>query len=310
MKPRISVVIVSDYEPGEKTWADERAAVAAFLDDEAGEAFEIIVMESLSGSGVAPVVPSDLAALAPRVKVCFEPTTRSSALKDAALKHCRGELIAVMEADCLPERGWLKTLAAALDRDQELDVVSGRTTYGLNTSPRRVATLLDRGYMECRYGGRYFHISNNGAMYRRAVLERYPYPDDANPFVSAQLRRRAMREGNVTVGVEIDARMRHGYGGIRFLADVRRNKGFQAARIELHLAPQGARRSKLLRAFRAVRHCAKADLATVWAVGRRFLRWYDWPLLAVMFVAVRVPEFFGALSADRPVRFAATTAYR
>jgi Glycosyl transferase family 2 len=310
LTPRISVVIVSDYEPGEKTWGDERSVVGAFLRDELGEPFEVVVTEALGPTGKSSQVPAELAALAPQVRVHFEPGTRSSTLKDAALKHCRGELIAVVEADCLPERGWLKTLVAELDRNDKLDVVSGRTTYGLNTSLRRVASLLDRGHMERVFESPHVQVSNNGAVYRRHVLERFKYPDEANPFVSAELRRNAMRQANVVAGVQTQAVMRHAFGGWSFLADVRRNKGFQAARILLHFDSQAARRSKLTLALRALRRRIAEDWATVRAVGSTFLRWYDWPLLALVFLAVRVPEFFGALSADQPERFAQTTAYR
>jgi hypothetical protein len=89
-----------------------------------------------------------------------------------------------------------------MDADPDLDVVSGRTVYGMDSATLRVATLLDRGYIERRHGGRFTHVSNNGALYRRHVLERYPFPDEANPFVSAELRHVAMRSGNVKIGVE------------------------------------------------------------------------------------------------------------
>ena len=39
----ITLIIVSDYEPGPKTWADEDAAVRAYTNDPAGAPAEIIV---------------------------------------------------------------------------------------------------------------------------------------------------------------------------------------------------------------------------------------------------------------------------
>jgi hypothetical protein len=44
--------------------------------------------------------------------------------------------------------------------------------------------------------------------------------------------------------------------------------------------------------------------------GKNYVRRIDWPLLAIMFLAVRLPEFLGALSVRRPERFAAMTKYR
>ena len=311
--PRVSIILVSDYARGGRTWADRIAAVQAFLADallDPGGPFEIIVMEPLPASGIAPAVPPALAALAPRVRVIFDRSHRSSVLKDAGLEHCRGELIAVVEADCVAEPGWLRRLVAAMDADPALDVANGRTTYGMHSAMRRVATLLDRGYLERRQDGRHVHVSNNGALYRRSVLERYPYPDEASPFVSAELRNIRMRAGGVKIGVEPTALMRHGYGGIPFMVDLRRNKGFQAARMIARRSPRHARRSAFRLALAAAKRGAREDLATILSLGRQFLRWTDWPLLVLVFLAARLPEFAGALSVHSPKRFAARTAYR
>jgi hypothetical protein len=242
--------------------------------------------------------------------VHFDAAVGSAALKDAALKHCRGELIAVVEADCLPEPGWLSRLVARFDADPALEVVSGRTHYGDGSAILRVMALLDRGFVEERKGGRFVHVANNGALYRRHVLERYRYPDDANPFVSAELRLKAMLRDGVRIGFEEDALMRHAYGGRAFVADVRRNKGYQAARIILHRRSAAARFSALGLALRALRARVRHDLRVVRSAGAGYLRAGDWPLLWLMFFAVRAPEFMGALSAWRPEHFARSTKYR
>jgi hypothetical protein len=43
----VSLVIVSDYEAGGKTWADERSAIAAFTADPEGVPSQIVIVESV-----------------------------------------------------------------------------------------------------------------------------------------------------------------------------------------------------------------------------------------------------------------------
>ena len=301
--------MVSDFEPGEKTWSDEIAWVEIFLAEPVVEPFEILIIEGLDAAGQAPAVPERLAALAPQVRVVFEATQRSSALKDAALAHCAGELIAVVEADSLPAPGWLGRLVERLDAEPSLDVVSGRTIYGEGGSFIRALNLLDRGFIEVPRKGEIIHAANNGAVYRRWVLEAYPYPDEPNPFVSGELRMNRMLADGVRFGLVPEALMQHAFGGLPFIWDVRRNKGLQAAKmLRGTQAPNSA--SKFRRAWAAVRRGMREDRATVEGVGATFLRWYDWPLMWLLFLLVRIPEFSGALAVDTPDAFAAGTDYR
>jgi len=59
---------------------------------------------------------------------------------------------------------------------------------------RRCLSLVDRAFDDFRRARLTPHVSNNGALYRRHVLERFPYPEAATPFLSSRLRNRAMYE--------------------------------------------------------------------------------------------------------------------
>jgi hypothetical protein len=306
---RVSVVIVSDYERGEKTWCDERAAIRAFLEDEPGERMEIIVMGGSGSDGSAPLCPPDIAALSPKVVVRFEPCEGSSCLKHAALKYCQGQLIAVVDADCQP-RQWLKHLVAAMEADPTLEVVSGRTVYGSDTALQRVLSLLDRGHVERRWRGRFIHISNNGALFRKHILERFPHPFASSVFVSGALHNKQLNREGVRLGVEPRAELRHAFGGLRFVLDFRCNTGFAAALANARDFPLTNRLPVLLVAVLAVARCLASNLWTVGAAGRKFLYWRDWPLLVLVLVVARLPEFVGALWVNRPERLNRLTAYR
>lgn len=304
----VTLVLVSDYEPGKKSWEDELAALDAYLGDPSGVPDEVLIMEAGSGAGGPAKIPEEIAALSPRVRVCFAGTTSSAKLMDAALPHCRHDLIAVAEADCLPLPGWLAALTDEIQREETYAAVSGRTTYQGDTSFMRVLSLLDRGYMEVPHSQGYINVCNNGAIYRKELLEKHRYPvDEISPFVSAELRQMEMLRAGARFGVRPDAVMYHAYGGLEFIYDVRRNKGYQAAII----ISKGQQRGRLRTVLAAVKRTIKDDWKTVRKTSDQFIRRSDWPLLLVTFVAVRIPEFVGAWQATRaPQDFAMTTAYR
>jgi hypothetical protein len=304
--PRISVILVSDYgEPGPKDWAEERAALEAFAAQDLAEPFQIILVEH---ERYQAQCPSRIAHIAPHTTVHFTSCARSSEMKDAALSLCASPLVAVVEMDSVPAPDWLRLLVAVLDADPAVDVVSGRTTYGHHSSLRRVLALLDRAWMDPGRAGRIEHISNNGALYRREWLARFPYPDEASPFLSARLRNRAMFDGGARAYFEPRAGMVHGFGGLRFAIDVRRNMAFADGRE--HRAARAPRASM----WRALYGVARRRFADEWRdcrrVGRQYLRWYDWPLALVMLVTLRLFELPGALAALRGDSAVGRTSYR
>jgi hypothetical protein len=302
----VSLIVVSDYL-GDDSDDELERSLAAYAGDPFGVPDEIIVMipEGMDPGGKLAVGG------AAHVPVAYHahPSDESSQLKDAGLAHCRNALVAVAEADCLPEPGWLKRLSDAMQDDPSIEVVSGRTIYGRESMLKRVMALMDRGFIERPdRRGRIIHASNNGALYRRAVLERYKYAPETGPFVSAHLRQKEMVRDGVRMAIEPAAVSVHAFGGWRFLWDVRRNKGYQFAR--MRMLRKASRRAGLGVALLATAVSWKADFRTAVAVGGQYCRWTDWPLLAAMMLLVRIPEFMGALSAGSPDEFKVSTSYR
>ncbi|UVK41471.1 glycosyltransferase [Mesorhizobium sp. AR10] len=300
--------MVSDYLTADGD--DElRRSLRAYAQDERGVPGEIVIMLPRGHtSGIEADLSGKAAFLCPLVIVATHDSDESSQLKDAALAHCRYDLVAVVEADCLPRPGWLEALHETFEKNPKLDAVSGRTSYGEETMMKRVMSLLDRGFIERRNRhGQVIHASNNGALYRRPVLERYRFEANHGPFVSSHLRQHAMLRDGVAMEVATGAVSIHAYEGLGFIWDVRRNKGYQFARMLLrrknHLSRIGL-------AVRAVATSFKENRQTAQAVGKDFCRWTDWPLFWAMMLLVRIPEFSGALAADDPASFKASTHYR
>ncbi|MGX9142729.1 glycosyltransferase [Mesorhizobium sp. 128a] len=304
----VSLVIVSDYLTPDGD--DElRRAVRAYAQDARGVPGEIIIMLPHGhASSIEAELSGKPAFSCPSVIVATHDSDESSQLKDAALAYCSHDLVAVVEADCLTRPGWLAILYEAFERNPKIDAVSGRTIYDQDTMMMRVMSLLDRGFIERRNrNGQIIHVSNNGALYRRSVLERHRFEADHGPFVSSHLRQHEMLKDGVAMEVATEAVSIHAYEGLGFIWDVRRNKGYQFARMDLL---SKGRCSRLGLACRAVRTSFKENQQTAQAVGTAFCRWTDWPLFWAMMLLVRIPEFIGALAAGDPAAFKASTHYR
>jgi cellulose synthase/poly-beta-1,6-N-acetylglucosamine synthase-like glycosyltransferase len=84
--------------------------VRALLDqDYPAELLEIVVADNGSAVDPAPHLPRD-----PRLTVVHEPTPGSYAARNAALLVAKGEVLAFTDADCLPDRSWVREAVAAL----------------------------------------------------------------------------------------------------------------------------------------------------------------------------------------------------
>jgi hypothetical protein len=289
--PRISVVIVSDYTPeGVSEWRDQERALAAFRDQDIAEPFEIVLVEN---EARRRTMPPGLARIAPRTRVLFADHARSATLKDLGVAQTSGKLVAVIEADCEPARDWLRVLVRTLEAHPGVDAVSGRTTYGQGNAMKRVWALLDRAYVDVGAEGPTQHVCNNGALYRRDVLQAHPYPDDASPFVSSVLRLREMLKAGRRLYFQPAAAMTHDYEGFRLLADVRAHSGLRTARLRFlegkRITPRWQRTLAILLSN------LKGDLRNARRVGRVYLKARDWPLFAAMVLVARALEVRGVL---------------
>ena len=296
----LTIVVVSDYEPGTKTWGDEHRALDAFAAQDAKEPFDIVLVEHESARESAPV--NALKARFPRLRMVFAADARSAALKDHGVTQTQTPLVGVVEADCLPKPSWVRHLRAVLHSQLEIDIASGRTIYGTDTSYQRVLTVLDRAYDDCAGSGPSRAISNNGALFRREVLERFPYPDSASPFESSRVRNESIWQAGHRSWSEADAVMIHAIGGYDFIRDFRRNTGYADMQTE-------ARRSLGL-IPRLLARRARYELMHALRVGPTRLRLHDWPLLALAWAAVRPLEIPGMIDAVQSRSAIPRTAYR
>jgi hypothetical protein len=295
----ITVVVVSDFEAYEvKTWQDERRVLKALAQQDIKEPFEALLVENISAQSY---VPPDLMDICQNTKIVFCETDKSDQMKDYGVRHSSSDYITVMEADCLPNQCWLRVLIAQLREKPEYSVVSGRTTYGDDTIWKRICSVLDRTFDDLGEDGETIHVSNNGALYRSNIIKKYLYPNVASPFASARLRIRKMKIDGIRFYFEPKALMQHQIGGIGFIKDFRRHTGYSDmvdhGQANLKSIP------KLL--FRRSRQ----ELADCCRLGSKYLKWYDWPFLACLFLVVPFLQVPGMLDFIRG-RGVANSLYR
>jgi len=298
---KISVIVVSDFEASKKkNWKDELRMAKALANQDFDEDFEIIVVESTLHKNEP--VPAQLKELLPQAKLIFHDSIRSAELKDHGVGLATGKWVAVLEADCVPEPGWLRLVMEAANKNPSMDVISGRTHYGNSSSYKRVMTLLDRSHNDSGRSKSASFISNNGALYRKSLLEAFPYPDAITPFLSARLRNKAMREQGHRFYFERSALMQHAIGGLSFIKDQHTNFAYMEMKME--------HRQTKARIPIVLARMLWSDLKRYRWLNRIYLRWYDWPLALLLVIAVRIPETRGLLYAVQDVSEIPESAYR
>jgi len=296
-RPAVTVVVVSDYvEAGQKSWTDERAVLRALGEQDLGEPFEVILMENASLRGSTP---ADLVSRCPGSRIEFSDATTSAELKDAGVKRATGDLIAILEADCIPAPDWLRHLVSSLRERPQYAAASGKTLYPGRSMFIRSLTLLDRGVYPGGSGPT-ASISNNNSIVRREVLDRYPYPPSPSPFLSAALRWRAMQREGLRFFFESHAIVYHALPSWSFIKDMRRHVGYSF----------GAQTESSIRAIlRGLTRALYYDIMRCCRLRRHYaVAAHELPLAYALAVVVKVYEFNGARYAQR--RRVSRTAYR
>ena len=298
---KVSVVIVSDYEASAvKSWKVEEHMLKAFAAQTFDEPFEVLLVDNKQ---YQTNVPKHLYDIIPDLRIVFSNEIQSARLKDYGVEISSGELVAVLEADAPPCQHWLQTLVDVLRLNPDVAVATGRTSYGNENTYKRVLNLLDRSFDDLGKPGTTPHISNNGAVYRRSVLRKFPYPEAATPFLSSRLRNKLIRETGHKFYFHPDAVTFHEIGGWGFIVDVRRNMGYSDMNTFAEKVSYSAIPGLMKRRF-------KKELSYCKRLGKQYLRWWDWPLFAVIAPIIPFLEVSGMLDAVQRKKEIPNTAYR
>jgi glycosyltransferase involved in cell wall biosynthesis len=153
---------------------NEERGMQATLDALAAQsdtAFTLILVDNASTDG-SPAIAARFAnrPSAPRTVVIHEPQKGTGAASDTGFRHAislGARWIARTDADCLPDRNWIRNLRRALDQDA-LEFVAGTIHPRQDEVP---VTRMQRGILAAMI----WLAEHYGRLHRRGRQFRYPY---------------------------------------------------------------------------------------------------------------------------------------
>jgi hypothetical protein len=299
IKPAVSVVILADYAAGEATtYAGLRVVLQALMKQTFTGKIEFILVES---ERLRDRLSSDLTAILPTLQIVFAEAQDSFSLRNVGTQRAAADIVAFLDADCVPECDWLRWLVAALDSQKDLAAVSGRTTYGGSGLLERTLSLLSRAYVDRGKPGEVRQLSNNNAAFRKDALLSHPFPTSDNPFVEALHAGAIMQDGG-RLWFEPRARAVHAFGGWKAECDVSRNAGW--ATVAIRQVDSHARLAWLMSLGYAsipvfVLICLLRSWGRLLRLWRYYgLAWYEVPIgfgIAAALNAMQIPGMSKAL---------------
>jgi hypothetical protein len=298
--PVVSVVIVSDYASGEtKEWGSLRATLAALARQDFEGPTEYLLSECADRE---QQIPPDLTTILPSLKVVPSSASSSYGLKNEGVRAASADIVALLDADCIPNPDWLRHLMDAMREHPDVVAVSGRTVYAGRSLLERVLGLLSRAYLDAGRTKSTRSISNNNAGIRRTAYLAHPLPTDAGPFGSRLQSEAILRSGGRLL---FEPRMRvvHNFAGWAGEGDLRRNTGYGTTIVRLR--DRSAPYAWLARlGYASIPLFAVAKILSSWAdcvrCGRHHgVRWYELPVAFCLAVVVRVMEIPGMIRAFR-----------
>jgi hypothetical protein len=309
-RPAVSVVVVSDYGGGpEAEWDYLRRALAALRTQSFGDGFEVVLVDA-TPSGES--MPADVEAILPSMRILRDDTQRGSDLVNRAARESPAELVALLDADCVPEPGWIGAAVEAMRKTPEAAVVSGLTVYPGTSFTSRVLGMLLRSFVDPGGAGRTRFMTSNNAVFRGDVLRDHPVPRVEPRHLALRLQTESIRAAGGELYFEPGMRAVHRFGGWSNERRIRRRVGYRAVRLR-QLDPRtphawlvrwGVPSIPLIVAARTVQSwqdCVRA--------GRHFgLRWFELPAAFAVAVAVHLLEVGGMRAAFADERGIVSTA--
>jgi hypothetical protein len=226
-RPAVCVVVVSDYGGGSaEDWDYLRNGLRALASQAFDEAVELILVDS---APAGQEMPADLTTIAPSMRVIRDRSRSSIELVDLAARTCSADVVALLDADCVPARGWLGAGVAAMRAHPDAAVVSGLTAYPDRRFTFRVLGLLLRSFVDPGRAGATRFVTHNNAMFRRDVLLAHPIPAVEPRHLACRLQTEAIRADGG--GFYFEPGMRVTSRQLVTERHVRRRVGYRAIRL-------------------------------------------------------------------------------
>jgi Glycosyl transferase family 2 len=297
MPPVVSVIITSDYAVGSaQSRNDLRDCMVALSRQDVEEEIEFLLVESVR---LEPAFTAELCRILPSLRIIASVERTAAALKNAGAVAASAELVALIDADCVADRGWLRRFLAVIREHPEVSAVTGRTYYASERLLYRIMGLLARSYLDVGEAGYTRHVAINNAGFRRSVLLSHPCAD-GGPHMSL-LQAEALRRAGHRIFFDPRLAVCHAYDGWAAERQIRRSLGYGVIKTRLidrrvpyaSLARLGYLSIPLFAVMRALHGCWNC------LRNRRFygVAWYELPAAFMLAVVASVMELPGMLRA-------------
>jgi hypothetical protein len=170
-------IVVSGFGVREASWDRLRSCLDAL--GRQGNPLEVLLVET---AGLPGEVPDDIRDILPDFKVVCCPSSDPWARKTAGVRAAASPIVAFVDADCMPQPGWVQTIRETFQYFPEVAVVHGCEEQG----------WFARLFPSNQPGPTRSTASNNVAFRREAYLD-CPFPEGSGAravaIQSASMRR-------------------------------------------------------------------------------------------------------------------------
>lgn len=220
-------------------------------------------------------------------------------MKRAGIKKAHGDVVALLDSDCLPVVSWAREILSTISRGA--DVVAGRVRFPSDSLFARTFAVFDYGHLRNDSAGEApcFNVSNAG--FRREVVRDHPFDPRLTRFGGGTLLGRKLKSLGFKIVYNPAAGVEHTDKGLRKHLMVRFRTGHEAVQLGRLDRDGVLAQTRLLRfglaapfLFEAQRFCH--DCQTVF-VNRRDLEiaWFETPYFVVASLLVRTAEITGGI---------------
>jgi glycosyltransferase involved in cell wall biosynthesis len=232
-----------------------------------------------------------------RVLVTSEPTYYG--MKRTGMREARGDVVALLDSDCLPVERWAAEIVATISGGAE--VVAGKVRFPPDSLFRRTFAVFDYGHLRNDRGGEApcFNVSNAGL--NREVVRDHPFDPRLTRFGGGTLHGRILKSLGYRIVYNPAAAVVHTDKGLRKHLLVRFRTGHEAVQLCRLDSGRVLSESRLLRFGIAAPFLFAArrmafDFGTI--IGNRRdleIAWYETPFFVAASMLARTLEVAGGL---------------
>jgi len=288
----LTIIITRDYKctAASESYDDFLAALQGLSTQQFESDFNIMIVVGPGDATEITEVTSERFGAKLDVQIIEGPSDRAIDQRNYAYNHVKSRFVLDMDADCVLHPRCLTHLLAAMHSSESVGVVSAITSYGDDSSWRRIASLFDRPYGHLQSLAPTTYLSANCALFRRELLLEHKLRAGP-PFTISRSRTEGLISSGVGLFVEPRAIAYHAHNGLKFCHDYHRSAGF--AWMYTHPSPQyGLIPNYVVRTL-------WRDLRLALRQGPRRLHWRDWLLVPAVVLMSRYYRVLGMFDALR-----------